>query len=71
MFSLELVLLYCKVTRMKYPKSNSIHREIRSLRPVVTKLAECGTLIQELKFKCWMVMKMKFSHVLSIMREIP
>jgi hypothetical protein len=71
MFSLELVLLFYKATIMKYPKSSSIHREIRSLRPLATKRAESGTLIRDKRSKCSMDTKTKYSHALSITRVTP
>ena len=70
MCSQELVQPCFKVMKTRYLKSNSILKAIRSSLPVATKLAEFGTLIRELNVKCWTGMKMKFSPVRSIMKEI-
>ena len=69
MSSLELALLCYKVMKMRYLKSNSTLREIRSSRLVATKLAEFGTLIRELSARPWMVMKTRYSLALSTTKE--
>jgi cell division protein FtsB len=51
MFSQELELPYCKVMKMKYPKSNSIHRVTRSSQQVVTKVDEVYTELIQLRNK--------------------
>jgi hypothetical protein len=71
MCSLELVLPYSKVTRTKYLRFNSTHKEIKSSQPQVTRLAEFGTLIREPKSRYLMVTRMRFSHALSTTRETP
>jgi len=61
--------LCCRDMKTKYPRFSLTHKEIRLSLLVVTKLAVCGTHIQARKYKCWTDMKMKSSHVHSIMRE--
>lgn len=71
MFSLELVQHFYKVMIMKYPKSSSTRREIRSSRQVATKRAESGTLIRVKRSRCSMDTKTKYSHALSTTRVTP
>ena len=70
MFSQELVPLYYKVMKMRYLKSSSTLKVIRSSRLVVIKLAEYGTLIRERNAKPWMDTKMRYSRAHSTMRVI-
>ena len=69
MYSLELALLCYKVMKMRYLKSNSILKAIRSSLPVATKLAECGILIQAQSSRFWMGMRTRSLHAPSIMKE--
>ena len=70
MFSLELVLLYCKAMKTKSVKFLSILKGTKSLLQVATRPVEFGQLRMGMNFKCLMVMRMKFSHVPSTTREI-
>ena len=71
MFSLELVLLFCKVMKMRSVKFLSIPRGTKSLQQVATRPAEFGQPRMEMNFKCWMVMRTKFSLVPLTMRVTP
>ena len=64
-FSLEHVLLFFRVTKMKYQKFNSTLKETKLSLLQVTRLVAFGTPTLELSNKFWTAMKTKFSHVLS------
>ena len=65
-----LVCLYCKAMRMKYLKYHSIPKVTKLSQLVRTKPAEFGQWILEMNCKYSRDMKMKYSLVPSIMREI-
>jgi len=68
MCSLVLVYHYCKVTRMKFLRSLSTLRVIKSSLLVAIRPVVFGQLIMETRFRYSKVMKMKYSHAHSTTR---